>query len=767
VVPGGAGGIGASFSFGTVSIDNTGGTITGGTGGTGGAAQNASANGGAGGTGGVGLEYDNTTTLTNANVIEGGAGGTGGAGGASGTGGNGGAGGVAVNITAATTFTNNGTVTAGSGGSAGSGGTSGSAGSSGNAITGDNNAITITNTGSITGNISMGTAVDTFNMNGGTITGNIDLGTGANVASATKGTINGIFDIGAATADATINPSSGNTVSFLNSGATALESTGLDFALSGAGTVVINGNVVDTSASATDLDQTAGTLEFSGNSAIDGALLSSGASTIVDLSTNDVTVAAASTLGTSGSTLKVTIDNTAGSSGSLATSAAVAITVNDSLIISPTVGNVIAGEAITIIDGAAGGGTLSITTLATLQSNLSVSGASIRHDNFTLANTGQTLTITAGLASLSLSGSAGGVNDVADTAFASDSTLLNALNAVSSSDGLNDALESLAPVVNGGAIVGSVSAGTASRKVVQTRMANLRIGISAGQGLASGDEYEGERNFWTQGFGTFADQRGRDGFDGFDAVTGGFALGADKPVSKNLTGGLAFSYAFTNVNSDRSANRTLINSFQTTGYGSYEFGSYFLESMVSLSYTTYEGLRSISVGSVERRARADYDGAQGSIKAGLGREFRFDDGVEITPSISLQYNHVYIDSYTESGADASNLDVGSQNYDSLYLTLNSEFSRTYEIDAGTLAPEIHIGYMYEALDEKVSTTSTFTGGGGSFKTSGFDPANHSLLAGAGLTFASLDNFDLKATYDMEMKDDYTSHSALLRGEWKF
>ena len=293
--------------------------------------------------------------MTNANVIEGGAGGTGGAGGASGTGGNGGAGGVAVNITAATTFTNNGTVTAGSGGSAGSGGTSGSAGSSGNAITGDNNAITITNTGSITGNISMGTAVDTFNMNGGTITGNIDLGTGANVASATKGTINGIFDIGAATADATINPSSGNTVSFLNSGATALESTGLDFALSGAGTVVINGNVVDTSASATDLDQTAGTLEFSGNSAIDGALLSSGASTIVDLSTNDVTVAAASTLGTSGSTLKVTIDNTAGSSGSLATSAAVAITVNDSLIISPTVGNVIAGEAITIIDGAAGG----------------------------------------------------------------------------------------------------------------------------------------------------------------------------------------------------------------------------------------------------------------------------------------------------------------------------------------------------------------------------------------------------------------------------
>ncbi|MBT6587099.1 MAG: autotransporter domain-containing protein, partial [Gammaproteobacteria bacterium] len=696
------------------------------------AAQNASANGGAGGAGGVGLDLNVASTLTNDNTIEGGAGGTGGAGGASGTGGVGGSGGAALDIAAASTFTNNGTLTAGSAGSGGSGGTTGAAGSAGNAITGSNVAITVTNTGTITGNISMGTAVDTFNMNGGTITGNIDLNTGANVASATKGTINGIFDIGAATADATINPSSGNTVSFLNSGATALESTGLDFALSGAGTVVINGNVVDTSASATDLDQTAGTLEFSGDSAIDGALLSSGASTVVDLSTNDVTVAAASTIGTSGSTLKVTIDKTAGSSGSLATSAAVAITVDDSLIISPTIGTVTLGSAVTIIDGGAGGGTLTITTLATLQSNLVDNSA--RFD-FTLANASQALTITPTLVSSGLSTTATEVNDVADTAFASDNTLLTALNAVSSSDGLNEALESLAPVVSGGAIVGAVAAQTASGQTVSTRMANLRIGISAGQGLASGDELAGERNFWTQGFGTYAKQEDRDGIDGFGAVTGGFALGADKPVSKNLTGGLAFSYAFTNVSSDSSANRTLINSFQTTGYGTYEFGSYFLESMFSVAYNHYEGLRNISVGSVERRARAQYGGLQSSIKAELGREFRLGNDIEITPSVSLQYNHIYISSYTESGADASNLDVDSQNFDSLYLTLKSEFSRTYEIEAGTLTPEIHIGYMYESLDEKISTTSNFNGGGGSFKTSGFDPANHSLLAGIGLTFA--------------------------------
>jgi autotransporter family porin len=465
---------------------------------------------------------------------------------------------------------------------------------------------------------------------------------------------------------------------------------------------------------------------------------------------------------------------TTGSSGSLATSAAVAITVNDALIITPTAGAVTSGSAVAIIDGGAGGGTLSITTLATLQSNLVDNSF---RQNFTLANSGQTLTITTALASLtSTSANAAVVNDVADTAFANDDTLITALNGVATESELNDALETLTPSVDGGAIAGTVLAGTTSGQTVSVRLTNLRTGIPAGQGLASGDETAGERNFWTQGFGAFADQGDRKGFDGFDAVTGGFVLGVDMPFSEYLTtGGLAFSYAHTDVDSDSTASGTQINSFQVAGYGTYEHGSYFVDSMILLGYNNYNGTRDIKVGSVNRRARAKYDGIQSSIMAELGREFRLGNDVEITPSLALQYNHVFIDSYKESGADASNLDVDSQNFDSLYLTLKSKFSRTYEIDAGiftnvgagTLTPEFHIGYMYEALNEKVSTTSRFSSGGGSFKTTGFDPANHSILTGVGVTFANQDHFELKVAYDMETKADYISHTALIQGEWKF
>ena len=517
-----------------------------------------------------------------------------------------------------------------------------------------------------------------------------------------------------------------------------------------------------------EIDLAAGTLEFAGDLAIDGALNSSGASTTLDLSTNDVTVAANSAIGENGSILKVAIDGSAENSGSLATSTNVVITLNDSLVISLGVSTFDWGSTVTIIDGDAGGGTLELNDIDALQGNMAASARLI----YTLAEVGEDLTVTvdkqseAALAGAGLSRNALAVNVVVDDAFSSNTTMMSAINGMADMAGLNDSLESLAPEVTGSAVVGSVSAGTAATQTVSTRLASLRTGISAGQGLSSGDPLAGNRTFWMQGFGVFADQDEREGFDGFDALTTGFAVGADKPLAENITGGLAFSIANTDVDSDSSANQTQIKSYQATAYGSYDLGSGFLDGLFSVAYNDYEGSRDIIVGGVVQQARADYSGIQSSIKAELGREFMLDNEVVLTPSIALQHTHVLLDSYTETEAGAANLKVDRQNYDSLYMTVQSKFSRTLDIEANTLTPEFRIGYMYEALDEKISTTSTFTGGGGSFKTIGFDPANHSLIAGVGMTFSNTDNFEVIGTYDTEIKQDYFSHSFLIKGEWK-
>ena len=393
---------------------------------------------------------------------------------------------------------------------------------------------------------------------------------------------------------------------------------------------------------------------------------------------------------------------------------------------------------------------------------------SARYD-FTLALNGNNLELTPTKVSLSLAGSsATAINDIAETAFSADTELLGQLNSLPTASDLGKALETLAPVVSGGAVTGAVSAGGASSSAVSTRVASLRTGISAGQGLSAGDEVDGSKSYWFQGFGTFANQKKRQGVEGFESVTGGFAFGSDKPVTDRYTFGLAGSYSYTNIDSENSENRTFVKSYQATLYGSYKFDNgYYLEAQTGLALNIFNSRRFISIGALTREARSKFDGYQFLQTAELGRDISFGNNFEFTPSLGLSWAHIEIDNYTESNAGASNLVVGRQKYDIFNITLKGEARRTWLFKAGSLSPEIHLGYNYEAIHDQIQTVSSFSGGGSSFQTTGFKPANHTGLVGSGITWSSDNNFDFVFTYDLQFKEDFTSHSALLKGRWKF
>ncbi len=365
-----------------------------------------------------------------------------------------------------------------------------------------------------------------------------------------------------------------------------------------------------------------------------------------------------------------------------------------------------------------------------------------------------------------MSSNSAAINSVTTVAFASDSALNTALGGLTGS-AREAALETLAPVVDGGGVAGAFSAGGATSSSVSTRTASLRTGISAGQGLNAGDEINEEKHFWFQGFGTYADQGTRQGVNGFTSVTGGFAMGADKQVDHDLVLGLAGSFAYSDVNASLSQNRTTVNSYQATVYGSYDYGKYFIDAQVGLAYNGYSGHRFINVGAVERTAVSDYSGYQVSGLIEVGREMSLPKKVKFTPIIGLGYTHVGIPEYSETGAGTSNLNVNGQDYDILNTSIRGEFRRTYEMPIGNFTPEVKLGYNYEAFDNAIQNISAFSGGGSTFETVGFDPENHSFLAGAGMAFESTDNFDFIASYDLVSKTDYKSHSFLLKGRWSF
>ncbi len=234
----------------------------------------------------------------------------------------------------------------------------------------------------------------------------------------------------------------------------------------------------------------------------------------------------------------------------------------------------------------------------------------------------------------------------------------------------------LAPAVDGGAIVGAVSAGAASGATISTQMASLRSGIAAGQGLNAGDGTATEERFWTQGFGTYAEQDIRQKIAGFTSTTGGVALGVDDRLGDDLVLGLAYSYSLTNVDSSESKNETQVQGHQITAYGSHDLDKgifqtdgVFLDGQLSYAYNDYDGERHINVGAVSRRADSSYQGLQISTKFDLGKTIKLDEGFRFTPTIGLSYSQVSIDSYTETNAGDSSLKVQDQDYDILNLNL--------------------------------------------------------------------------------------------------
>ena len=71
------------------------------------------------------------------------------------------------------------------------------------------------------------------------------------------------------------------------------------------------------------------------------------------------------------------------------------------------------------------------------------------------------------------------------------------------------------------------------------------------------------------------------------------------------------------------------------------------------------------------------------------------------------------------------------------------------------------------MGDNQQATSTFTGGGGSFNTTGFTPAQSSYDFGAKVTLITKYNVTISANYDCELKEDFYAHYGYLNAKYSF
>ncbi|MFZ5802455.1 MAG: autotransporter outer membrane beta-barrel domain-containing protein [Candidatus Omnitrophota bacterium] len=557
------------------------------------------------------------------------------------------------------------------------------------------------------------------------------------------------------------------------------------------GTLTLNHDVFATTLTV-DAANTGGTLTPGAGRTITGNLTLAN-SGILNLGTNTLTLDGTGIYTQSaGTTLNLNIINTttfgniavAGTAtngnASVATGSTINVTVADNYLLS--------GTAFRIIDGTGGAGVLVPTTITDDSYVIDFIGSSSNGDLVLTVSRTNSYDNAAGSGNSGAVGAAleaGGTGAVGDFLY-----ILSILDSMVSGTEIDDALQQMDPDNSGGSLAGTYALLNQLLNAIGNRLGFARNGfVGGGNGFSSGDMFQGT-GFWMQGMGNHAKQDTRKGVPGYQANTFGTAAGIDKQLSDHFRGGAAFGYSYANVNSkDTGRPRTGINSFQGTLYGSYdpreqkapEEGTqataketdrnyYYVDGILAFAHNEYESVRDIDFSNVLRHAYADYSGQQyaGKLESGYTFIFERTQALEVTPIASLEYSYLYTHGYTETGADSLNLKVEGEGYHALEQGLGMKFAYPFRSKKiGTLIPAVKGMWLYDYIGEKPESTSSFAGGGPSFKTSGAEPAQSAMVWGAEVAWLNKGNMTLTANYDWETKDEFSGHTYYLTARLDF
>jgi outer membrane autotransporter protein len=353
-------------------------------------------------------------------------------------------------------------------------------------------------------------------------------------------------------------------------------------------------------------------------------------------------------------------------------------------------------------------------------------------------------------------------------------TVVNLFNSYTAAQ-LQTELPKLAPVSAGAVTTAAASSAGAGLNSVSSRLASLRGDTvladsnSAGTGIAGGDKGR-DQAFWIKAYGSAGKQKSevQDGgtFNGYNVSSSGFAVGVDADVGDDLRVGGAFTYGATGVGmlDGAAGSTTNIKTNQLTVYGMKEMGDMYIDAMVAYAVHGNSATRAAAHG---RTATSSYNATPWTARVGGGYRMPMGGGTVLTPLAALEWSTLKTNAYQESGAGAISLNVDGQTNNTLRSSLGLRYSGDSTWSGTAIKPEVHALWSYNFGDEKKDTTSTFTGGGASFVTTGQKIDRNSWNVGGGVAFLPNKTSKITVVYDYDTRRSYAGHAVSVTGRWNF
>jgi len=230
-------------------------------------------------------------------------------------------------------------------------------------------------------------------------------------------------------------------------------------------------------------------------------------------------------------------------------------------------------------------------------------------------------------------------------------------------------------------------------------------------------------------------------------TTGGVTAGADYRLDNNWAVGGLFGYGHTSADLDNNGSTARVDSYSPGIYATYADHGWYANGLFAYDYNSYGESRAIPV--MGGSTHGSTTGNQYDVNLDGGYEFR-SGNLTFGPTAALQYVHLDINNFTESGAGA--LDINSQNADSLRSRLGGEMRYNWLWYGGKAiaTPHLSASWQHECLDNSSGITSQFDGAGlGSFTVNTTRPDRDSAFIDAGLDTQWNSAFNLFIDYQVQ------------------
>ena len=255
------------------------------------------------------------------------------------------------------------------------------------------------------------------------------------------------------------------------------------------------------------------------------------------------------------------------------------------------------------------------------------------------------------------------------------------------------------------------------------------------------------------GVGEFTKISGDNDVKGTEFTTGGVTAGMDYRFSKNFVAGILGGY--TNTSTDKAANGSVdLNGGKAGVYATWFDDGFYVDGSMDAGYNQYDTRRSTLGGT----ARGSTNGVNWNALLGGGYDRKV-GAFAWGPLASVQYTHVGIDQFTETGSLAP-LAFPAQGLDSVRTQLGVHASYLLKLGTQTfLTPDVRVQWQHEFMDSTAQIDSRFADGTTTFAVHGPALKRDSVWVDAGFALQFSPSFSAFAYYTGNFgQSNFTSNS---------